>query len=108
MFNVSGFWGEFKDLVQSIKADISTNQGIWLAYAFLIIGMLSLIAINVMLMSGTYSLFVSLQKANPEWFFDNPAPLFVYGFMIYLTIDYMKDLHRTYCQIRKIIKKGNR
>lgn len=107
MFKVAEFWGELKDLVQSIKADIETNKGMWLAYAFLVLGILMVIVVNFLLMSGTYSVFVALERMDPEFFFDNPVPLFVYGALIYLTFDVLKSLHEAYLDLRKIIKKGN-
>lgn len=108
MFNVTEFWGEFKDLVQSIKTDISTNKGMWLAYAFLFIGMFVVIAVNFMLISGTFHVFAAFERMDPDFFFDNPVPLFVYGAFIYLGVDTLKTLYKAYLNLRKIIKKGNR
>lgn len=108
MNSVVGFWGELKDLVQSIQKDCAKNKGMWLAYAFIFAGLILAAVVCVLLFMASFKLLAALNEASADFSSDNPLPLAVWGAILYATYAIIANLHEVYLEIRQVIRKGNR
>lgn len=96
------------EIISIISLDCKKNRGMWIAYSFLLLGLVAVISAAVLAFVVTYDMMVAMVDKHPTFAHDNPIPLVVWAFIIAATYQMTKDVHNIYRDIRHVIIKGNR
>lgn len=102
------FFEDVFAIVDLIATECRTYRGMWLAYSFLAGGLLLSLAMCIALFAVTFQMMAIIASASADFFLDNPTPILIWIGIVYITLAVMKNVHKTYLEMRKVILKGNR